>query len=129
MTSIVLCPPPCPLTQSDTLYSFEPKKFFGSQYFKCQLENLSVALLSKGCPPPKVVFQQRSSSTEGRLPLKIVFHYRSSSPKGILLRRASSTEGHLPLKVVFHRRLRSRYVAFVKLIHLNDLFDIITFSL
>ena len=46
---------------------------------------------TEGHLPPKVVF--RSSSTEGRLPPKVVFHQRSSS-----------TEGRLPPKVVFNCR-------------------------
>ena len=59
---------------------------------------------TEGCLPPKVIFHWRSSSTEGRLPpnvvcclpLKVVFQWR-----------VSSTEGHLPLKVVFLRRSSS----------------------
>ena len=46
---------------------------------------------TEGCLPMKVVFHQRSSSTESHLPPKVVFHQRSSSFKG-----------HLPLMVVFH---------------------------
>ena len=56
--------------------------------------------------PPKVVHQRLSStigrlppkvsSTEGGLPLKVVFHQRSSS-----------TKGHLPPKVVFQQRSSS----------------------
>ena len=57
--------------------------------------------------------QQRSSSTEGRLPPQVVFHRRSSSIEGRLPRkvvihgRSSSNSGSLPPKVVFHRRLSS----------------------
>ena len=50
------------------------------------------------CLSPKVVFHWRSSSTEGRLPPKVVFNWRSSS-----------TEGHLPPKVVFLQRSSSTY--------------------
>ena len=71
------------------------------------------ARITKSHLPLKVVFHQRSSSTEGHLPPKVVFHQRSSSPKGCLppkvffQRRSSSIQGHLPLKVIFHRRLSS----------------------
>ena len=56
---------------------------------------------TEGCLPPKVVsqkviFQQRLSSREGRLPPMVVFHWR-----------LSSTEGRLPPKVIFHRRMSS----------------------
>ena len=60
-----------------------------------------------------VVFQWRSCSTKGHLPLMVVFHQRSSStegrlqPKVIFHRRSSSTKGCLPPKVVFHQRLSS----------------------
>ena len=79
--------------------------------------------------PLKVVFHQRSSSTEGCLPPKVVFLQRSSFinhntlvdvifvrtvniPNLNLLpclevvfhQRPSSTEGHLPPKVIFHQR-------------------------
>ena len=50
----------------------------------------------KGCLPTKVIFQFRSSSTEGRLPIKVVFY-----------QRLSSTEGHFQMKFVFHRRSSS----------------------
>ena len=99
--------------------SFEVKKCFGSQYFWCQLENLSAALLStanrrlsstKGCLQLKVVFHQMLSSTEGCLPPKVIFHRGSSSTIGCLptkvafYRKLSSSLGCLPPKVVFHRR-------------------------
>ena len=54
-----------------------------------------------------------NSPTEGRLPLKIMFHRRLSPTKGYLPpkvvfhRRLSSTESYLPPKVVFHQRLSS----------------------
>ena len=50
----------------------------------------------EGRLPLKVVFPRRSSSVGGRLPLKVVFHQRSSS-----------IEGLLPSKVVFHQRSSS----------------------
>ena len=66
---------------------------------------------TEGCLPLKVVFHRLLSPTEGRLPPKFVFHPRSSSiegrlpPKLVFHPRSSSTEGRLPPKVVFHRRL------------------------
>ena len=56
---------------------------------------------------PKIVFHLRSS-IKGCLPMKVVFHWRSSStrghppPKVVFHRRSSSTEGHLSLRVIFH---------------------------
>ena len=66
---------------------------------------------TEGHLPTKVIFHWRLSSTVGRVPLKIVFHRRLSSTEGhiptkiIFHWRSSSTEGHLPPKVVFHWRL------------------------
>ena len=57
---------------------------------------------TEGRLPPQVVFHQRLSSTESRLPLKVIFHQRSSSTKGrpptqvVFHRRSSSTKVHLP---------------------------------
>ena len=62
-------------------------------------------------PPPKVVFHQRSSSTEGRLPPKVAFHRRLSSTQGCLPpkvtfhQKSSSTEGYLPPKLVFPQKV------------------------
>ena len=63
---------------------------------------------TEGRLPPQVVFHRRSSSSEGRLPPKVIFHPRSSftqgrlPPKVVFHRSLSSSEGCLPLKVVFH---------------------------
>ena len=68
---------------------------------------------TEGHLPPKVVFHQRSSSTEGRPPQKVVFHWCLSFPEGhlppkvVFHQRSSSTEGCLPPKVVFHQRSSS----------------------
>merc|ERR1711954_632621 len=57
--------------------------------------------------------QQRSSSTEGLLPMQVVFHHRSSStegclpPKVVFHHRSSSTKGRLSPKVVFHQKSSS----------------------
>ena len=65
---------------------------------------------TEGRLPPKVILHRCSSSTDGRLPPKLVFHWRSSSTdgwhplKGIFHRTSPSTEGCLPPTVVFHRR-------------------------
>ena len=65
---------------------------------------------TKGRLPLKVVFHQRTSSTKSRLPQKVVFHWRSPTtegclpPKVVTHQRSFSTEGCLPMKVVFHRR-------------------------
>ena len=59
------------------------------------------------------VFHRKSSSTEGRLPLKVIFHQRSSftegflPPKVVFHWRSSFTEVCLPMKVVNHRRSSS----------------------
>ena len=64
---------------------------------------------TEGCLPLKVVFRPRSSSTQGCLPLNVVFHRRLSSAEGCLVLKVvfhpklSSTEGRLPPKGVFHR--------------------------
>ena len=69
----------------------------------------------EGRLPLKVVFHQRVSSNEGRLSQKVIFHRRSSStegrlpPKVVLHHRSSSTIGHLPPKVVFHWRSSSHW--------------------
>ena len=61
----------------------------------------------------RIVFHQKSSSTEGRIPPKVAFHWSSSSTEGqlplkfVFHWKLSSTEGHLPTKVVFHRRSSS----------------------
>ena len=61
---------------------------------------------------PKLT-EYRSSSIEGRLPSKVVFHRRSSSiegplPSKVVFRpRSSSVKGRLPSKVVFHQKLSS----------------------
>ena len=49
----------------------------------------------------KVVFHQRSSSTESLLSPKVIFHQRPSSTKGHLPLKVVFTEGCLPMKVVF----------------------------
>ena len=62
------------------------------------------------CLPPRVVFHQRLSSPEGHLPPKVVFHCRLSSTEAhipltvVSRQRLPSTEGCLPLKGVFHQR-------------------------
>ena len=48
----------------------------------------------------KVIFHQRSSSVKGRLPSLVLFHQRSPFIKGRL-------KGHLPSEVIFHQRLSS----------------------
>ena len=63
---------------------------------------------SKGRLPLKVLFHCRSSSTTGHLPPKVVFHLRSSSLKVVFHLRSSSTKGFLPAEVVF-QRLSSTY--------------------
>ena len=56
----------------------------------------------------RIVFHQKSSSTVGRLPPKVVIQPNVIfQPKVVFHRKSSSTEGCLPLKVVFHRRLSS----------------------
>ena len=68
---------------------------------------------NEGHLPLKVVFHQRSSSTKGHLPPKVVFHQRLSStkcclpPKVIIHQRLSYTKGCLPPKFVFHQRFSS----------------------
>ena len=49
---------------------------------------------TQGPLPPKVIFHQRLSSNKGLLPPKVVFHWRTSSTKGCL-----------SPKVIFHWRL------------------------
>ena len=62
---------------------------------------------------PQTGVGRMQGSNEGCLPLKVIFHLRSSSTAGCLSpivvfqQRSSSTEGGLPLKVVFHQRLSS----------------------
>ena len=64
-------------------------------------------------PSPSQLLQSRSTSTYGRLPPKLVFHWRLSStegslpPKVFFHLRLFSTEGCLPPKVVFHQRSSS----------------------
>ena len=67
-------------------YSFEPKRFF----FECRYIEWQVNP-TKGCLPLKVIFHIRSSSPKGRLP-----------PKAIYYPRTSSAKGRIPLKVVFY---------------------------
>ena len=57
---------------------------------------MPLGLFIDGCLPLKFVFHWRSSSIEGPLPLKVLFHWRTSC-----------IEGSLPLKVVFHWSLSS----------------------
>ena len=100
--------------------------------------------------PPKVVFHQRTSSTKGSLPLKVIFHLRLSSTEGRhppqvnFHQKLPTTKVHLPWKVVRFDKIQfnlilsvaqlihplfvlfsccNRCVVFIKLIHLNDLFD------
>ena len=51
-----------------------------------------------------VLFILEKGDIEGCLPLKVIFHQRSSSNQGRLPSKVSFHQGHLPLKVVFHRR-------------------------
>ena len=50
-----------------------------------------------------VLFILEKGDIEGCLPLKVIFHQRSSSNQGRLPSKVSFHQGHLPLKVVFHR--------------------------
>ena len=68
---------------------------------------------TKGCLPLKVIFHQRSSSTDWHIPPKVIFHLRLSFAKGclptkiIFHRSLPSSKGRLLTKVVFHWRLPS----------------------
>ena len=63
--------------------------------------------------PPKVVFHTKLYSTKGSIPLKVIFHRRLSStegclpPKVLFHLRLCSTKGRLPPMVVLHRRSHS----------------------
>ena len=63
---------------------------------------------NEGCLPSKFVFHRRLSSIKVRLLSKVVFHWISSSIEGrlpskaVFHRRVSSIEVCLPSKVVFH---------------------------
>ena len=67
----------------------------------------SIQRSTKGRLPLMVIFHWRSSSTEDHLPLKNFLHQRLSSNEGrlpqkvVIQQRLPSPEGLLPLKVVF----------------------------
>ena len=68
--------------------------FYDDKFYFCLNQLIEIPPSSTiGCLPLKVVFHQRSSSTEGCLPPEVVFH-----------QRLSSTGGRLQSKVVFHGR-------------------------
>ena len=110
------------VAKSLTLRECSPKlKFFFSSFKIYHLASpksffrtlIQFCCLCKVRLPPKVVFHQKPSSTEGCLPSKVVFHRRSSFTKGCLppkvvfYRWSSSIEGCLPPKVVFLQRSSS----------------------
>ena len=87
-----------------------PKKMTPTAvYRRAQSRNLCI----RSRLPMKVVFHQRSSSIECWLPLNVVFNQRMSYIKGCLPseavfhRSSSSIVGHLPSKVVFYWRSSS----------------------
>ena len=68
---------------------------------------------TEGCLPLKVVFPWRLSSPESHLPPKLFFHWRlfftegRFPPKVVFYLRSSSTKGRLPPMVVFQQRSSS----------------------
>ena len=87
-----------------------PKKAYSEKAFLKQNQNIKNA---EKRSRQHARIQQRSSSTEGRLPPKVIFHQRASStegglpPKVIFHLRSSSTKGCLPPKVIFLQRSSS----------------------
>ena len=78
--------------------------FNGKFYFRLRQLIAIPVWAQLWCDCKEKSHHQRSSSTGGCLPPKVVSHWRSSSTKEVYHRRSSSTDSHLPPKVIFHQR-------------------------